>query len=71
MVTDLVATELDRVHERLPGRFARAEPRARGREYVSGWSRVWNGRAGERWLSGLARWARMVCSGCCAGPTGM
>src|SRR5215831_6579222 len=36
MVTDLVADELDRVHERISGRFARAEPRSRVREYVSG-----------------------------------
>jgi SRSO17 transposase len=36
MVVDVVAGELDRVHERIAGRFARAEPRARVREYVSG-----------------------------------
>jgi SRSO17 transposase len=36
VVVDLVAAELDRVHERIGGRFARAEPRARVREYVSG-----------------------------------
>jgi SRSO17 transposase len=36
MVVDLVAAELDRVHERIVGRFWRAEPRARVREYVSG-----------------------------------
>ena len=36
MVVDLVAAELDRVHERIAGRFGRAEPRARVREYVSG-----------------------------------
>lgn len=36
MVVDLVAGELDRVHERIAGRFGRAEPRARVREYVSG-----------------------------------
>ena len=28
---DLVAVELDQVHERIAGRFARAEPRARVR----------------------------------------
>src|SRR6187455_980721 len=28
--------QLDRVHERIGGRFARSEPRARAREYVSG-----------------------------------
>jgi SRSO17 transposase len=36
MMVDLVAAELDRVHERIAGRFARAEPRARVREYLSG-----------------------------------
>lgn len=36
MVMDLVAVELDRVHERIGRRFARAEPRARVRDYVSG-----------------------------------
>ena len=36
MMADLVAAELDRVHERIAGRFARAEPRSRVREYVSG-----------------------------------
>ena len=33
---DVVAAELDRLHERIAGRFARSEPRARVREYVSG-----------------------------------
>src|SRR5215469_764727 len=36
VVTDLVADELDVVHERIAGRFARAEPRARVRRYVAG-----------------------------------
>ena len=36
MVVDLVVAELDRVHERIAGRFGRAEPRSRVREYVSG-----------------------------------
>jgi SRSO17 transposase len=36
MVVDLVAAELDRVHERIAGRFARAEPRSRVRGFVSG-----------------------------------
>ena len=36
MVTDLVVTELDRLHERIGGRFGRSEPRVRVREYVSG-----------------------------------
>ena len=33
---DVVAAELDRVHERIAGWFGRAEPRARVRKYVSG-----------------------------------
>ena len=33
---DLVAAGLDQLHERVAGRFGRAEPRARVREYVSG-----------------------------------
>jgi SRSO17 transposase len=36
LVMDVVVAELDRLHERISGRFARAEPRARVREYVSG-----------------------------------
>src|ERR1700740_1968647 len=36
MVMDLVVAGLDRLHERIAGRFGRAEPRARVREYVSG-----------------------------------
>jgi SRSO17 transposase len=36
VVVDLAVDELDRVHERIAGRFARAEPRARVRRYVSG-----------------------------------
>jgi SRSO17 transposase len=36
MLVDVVAAELDRVHERIAGRFGRAEPRAQVREYVSG-----------------------------------
>jgi SRSO17 transposase len=36
MVTDLAAAELDCLHERIGGRFARSEPRSRVREYVSG-----------------------------------
>jgi SRSO17 transposase len=36
MVADVVAAELDRLHERIGVRFARAEPRTRVREYVSG-----------------------------------
>ena len=33
---DLVVAELDRLHGRIAGRFGRAEPRARVREYVCG-----------------------------------
>jgi len=36
MVVDVVAAELDRVHERIADRFWRSEPRARVRKYVSG-----------------------------------
>ncbi len=36
VVIDLVADELNVLHERVSGRFFRAEPRARVREYVSG-----------------------------------
>ncbi|WP_445185328.1 IS701 family transposase [Pseudonocardia sp. Cha107L01] len=36
MVVDVAAVELDRLHARVAGRFARAEPRARMREYVAG-----------------------------------
>ncbi len=36
MVIDLAVAELDRLHKRVAGRFARSEPRARSREYVSG-----------------------------------
>jgi SRSO17 transposase len=36
MVADIAAAELDAVHARIAGRFARSEPRARVREYVSG-----------------------------------
>ena len=36
VVVDMVVAELDRVHARIAGRFARSEPRQRVREYVSG-----------------------------------
>jgi SRSO17 transposase len=36
VVVELVAAELDGLHERVAGRFGRSEPRARVREYVSG-----------------------------------
>jgi len=35
-MVDVVAAGLDQLHERIAGRFGRAEPRARVREYVSG-----------------------------------
>ncbi len=36
MAAELVAAELAGLHERIAGRFGRAEPRARVRDYVSG-----------------------------------
>ena len=36
MVADVAVVELDRLHERIAGRFGRSEPRARVREYVCG-----------------------------------
>jgi SRSO17 transposase len=36
VVLDVVVAELERVHGRIAGRFARAEPRERVREYISG-----------------------------------
>ncbi len=36
MVVDVVAAELDSLHERIGGRFTRSEPRGRAREYVTG-----------------------------------
>ncbi|MGY1984554.1 IS701 family transposase [Nocardia gipuzkoensis] len=36
MVVDVVAAELDSLHARIGGRFARSEPRERVREYVTG-----------------------------------
>jgi SRSO17 transposase len=36
VVIDVVTAELDRVHARIAGRFTRAEPRGRAREYMSG-----------------------------------
>jgi hypothetical protein len=66
MVVDLVAGELDWVHERIAGRFGRAEPRARVREYVSGlvaglerengWTLA--GHAGEAGPDGMQRLLR-------------
>jgi hypothetical protein len=66
MVMELVAAELDGLHERAAGRFGRAEPRARVREYVSGlvaglerkngWSLA--ERAGEAGPDGMQRLLR-------------
>ncbi|PZG42469.1 IS701 family transposase [Spongiactinospora gelatinilytica] len=66
MVMDLVAAELDRLCERIGGRFTRSEPRARAREYVSGlvaglerkngWTLA--GRAGEVAPDGMQRLLR-------------
>src|SRR5215471_10992266 len=61
MVVELVVGELDRVHERIAGRFGRAEPRARVREYVSGLVAGLERKNG--WT--LAEWAGEV------GPDGM
>jgi SRSO17 transposase len=36
VVVDVVTAELDRVHARIGGRFTRAEPRSRAREYMCG-----------------------------------
>jgi SRSO17 transposase len=36
VVVDLVASELEALHERMSGRFVRSEPRTRVREYVAG-----------------------------------
>jgi hypothetical protein len=35
MVVGIAVAELDRVHERIAGRFACSEPRARAREYLA------------------------------------
>ena len=67
---DLVAAELDRVHERIAGRFARAEPRARVREYVSGLVAGLERKNGWTLAEWAARSAPMGCSGCCAAQTG-
>jgi SRSO17 transposase len=66
MVVDLVVAELDRVHERIAGRFARAEPRDRVRGYVPGLvaglerknGRTLAGRAGEVSPDGMQRLLR-------------
>jgi SRSO17 transposase len=56
MMVDLVAAGLDQLHERISGRFARAQPRARVREYVSGLVAGLERKNG--WT--LAEWAREV-----------
>ena len=61
MMMDLVVAGLDELHERVAGRFARAEPRARVREYVSGLVTGLERKNG--WT--LAEWAGEV------GPDGM
>jgi SRSO17 transposase len=63
VVIDVVMADLDRLHDRVASRFARAEPRARVREYVSGlvaglerkngWTLA--ERAGERAPDGMQR----------------
>ena len=58
---DLVAAGLDELHERIAGRFGRAEPRSRVREYVSGLVTGLERKNG--WT--LAEWAGEV------GPDGM
>src|ERR1700745_3778109 len=57
MIIDVVAAGLDELHERIAGRFARAEPRARVREYVSGLVTALERKNG--WT--LAEWAGEVC----------
>jgi len=74
MVVELVVEELDRVHERIAGRFGRAEPRARVREYLcglvaglerkNGWTLA--ERAGEVSLDGMQRLLRRADWTCTA-----
>ena len=48
MVVDVAAAELDRLHERIAGRFWRSE-RGRGSGSMClGWWRAWSGRMGGR-----------------------
>ena len=65
---DLVVAELDRLHGRIAGRFGRAEPRARVRDYVSGlvaglerkngWTLAeWAGEVSPDGMQRLLRWA--------------
>src|SRR6478672_10972168 len=56
MMMDVVAAGLDELHGRIAGRFARSEPRARVREYVSGLVAGLERKNG--WT--LAEWAREV-----------
>jgi hypothetical protein len=67
---DLVAAGLDQLHERIAGRFGRAEPRARVREYVSGLVTGLERKNG--WT--LAEWAGEVSPGwdaAAAAPRGL
>jgi SRSO17 transposase len=68
MIADLAAGELERVHARIAGRFARSEPRGRVREYVpglvaglerkNGWTLAeWAGEASPDGMQRLLRWA--------------
>jgi hypothetical protein len=62
MAVDVAAVELDRLHERIAGRFWRSEPRARVREHVAGLEPK-NGwtlaeRAGEASPDGMQRLLR-------------
>ena len=70
VVLDLVADELDRVHERIAGRFARAEPLARVRRYVSGLVAGLERKNGWTLAEQAGERARTGCSGCCAARTG-
>src|SRR3981189_809365 len=80
VVMDVVVAELDRVHARVAGRFARSEPRVRAREYVSGlvagvarengWTRAAPGGEGRRGGRRRVRCRRTGCSGCCVGRIG-
>jgi hypothetical protein len=72
MMVDVVAAGVDELRERIAGRFARAGPWARVREYVSGLVR--RPGAEERLDAGGMGWRgqpRMGCGGCCAGRAGM
>jgi hypothetical protein len=55
MVVGIAAAELNRVHERIAGRFARAEPRARAREYLAGLVAGLERKKGGPWPSAPGR----------------